>query len=60
MSSGSKKKEPSTKLEEPCSFNKVPSGPPYLVSYYLLGPKARNPVLFVSVRPKPHSDLKPE
>jgi hypothetical protein len=24
--SGSKKKEPSTKLEEPCSFNKVPDG----------------------------------
>jgi len=27
MSSGSKKKEPSTKLEELCSFNKVPDGP---------------------------------
>jgi hypothetical protein len=27
MSSGSKNKEPSTKLEEPCSFNKIPDGP---------------------------------
>ena len=31
-----------------------------LVSYYPLGPKRRNPDMYVWVRLKPHSDLKPK
>jgi len=35
------------KLREPCSLNKAPDGPQYLISYYLLGPKRRNPDMYV-------------
>ena len=44
-----------TKLQEPCSFSKVPDGPLYLVSQYPHGPKRRNTDTHVWVKPRPHT-----